>query len=202
MNELSCNEAELAGQVTEAPVYSHENHGSRFFRFCLRVPRLSGEADILPVLAPEHLAAMAAPGKNLRARGQFRSYNNKSGKGSRLVLALFAQSVEVCGGESENKIVLRGTLCKKPVFRHTPLGRSICDMMLAVPRKYGRADYLPVIAWGRVAAAVSEKTVGDRLALEGRMQSRNYNKTTENGTEIRTAYEISVMCLLESPVKN
>lgn len=202
MNELTCNEAELAGMVTETPVFSHENHGNRFYRFCLRVPRLSGQADILPVLIPERLLTLAVPEKKIHVRGQFRSYNNKSGQGSRLVLALFAQSAEECGEESKNEIRLRGTLCKPPVFRHTPLGRSICDMMLAVPRKYGRADYLPVIAWGQVAAAVSEKTVGDSLALEGRMQSRNYNKSTESGTQVRTAYEISVMHLLEISPEN
>jgi single-strand DNA-binding protein len=202
MNELACNEAELAGQVAETPAFSHENHGSRFYRFSLSVPRLSGQDDILPVLIPERLAGMAVRGKYLRVKGQFRSYNNKTGQGSRLILALFAQSAEECQEESENRIRLRGTLCKPPVLRRTPLGRSICDLMLAVPRKYGRADYLPVIAWGRVAADVSEKTVGDSLMLEGRMQSRTYTKPTESGNETRTAYEISVMCLLETSVKN
>lgn len=202
MNELSCNNAELAGMVAEAPVYSHENHGNRFYRFCLHVPRLSGQADILPVLIPERLTEMVVLGKNVRVHGQFRSYNNKSGQGSRLVLVLFAQSVEECGEESENRIRLRGTLCKPPVFRHTPLGRSICDMMLAVSRKYGRSDYLPVIAWGQVAAVVSGMAVGDGLAVEGRMQSRNYNKSTEEGTQVRTAYEISVMRLLDTLPEN
>lgn len=202
MSELACNEAELAGTVLETPAYSHENHGSRFYRFYLRVPRLSGQADILPVLISERLAPLAVPGNYLHVRGQFRSYNNKSGQGSRLILTLYAQSADPCGEASENRIRLCGTLCKPPVFRHTPLGRSICDIMLAVPRKYGRADYLPVIAWGQVASEVRGRTVGESLALEGRMQSRTYSKTTENGAEQRTAYEISIMRLLETTSEN
>lgn len=196
MNDLICNEAELAGIVAEAPVYSHENHGSRFYRLLMQVPRLSGQADVLPVLVAEQMLPGIERGKNLRIRGQFRSFNNKSGQGSRLVLTLYAQTVEPCGQESVNCIRLRGTLCKPPVFRHTPLGRSICDLMLAVPRKYGRADYLPVIAWGQVAAQVRNCAVGDRLSLEGRMQSRTYTKTVGEETQTRTAYEISVMQLL------
>lgn len=94
MSELACNEAELAGTVLETPAYSHENHGSRFYRFYLRVPRLSGQADILPVLISERLAPLAVPGNYLHVRGQFRSYNNKSGQGSRLILTLYAQSAE------------------------------------------------------------------------------------------------------------
>lgn len=197
MDELKCNAVELQGTVAEEPVFSHENHGSRFFRFRLQIPRLSGQKDLIPIVATEQQLPLAVVGESLRVRGQFRSYNNKSGEGSRLVLTVYAQNMERGGGKSENSIYLCGTLCKPPVFRRTPLGRSICDLMLAVPRRYGRADYLPVIAWGQLASAVSRRSVGDRLFLEGRVQSRTYTKAVETGPEERTAYEISVMHFLE-----
>jgi len=197
MNELSCNEAELIGTVRSAPAFSHENHGCRFYRLILQVPRLSGQADLLPVLAGEEQLAEARPGALLRVMGQLRSFNNKSGQGSRLVLAVFAQSLEPAADGAENRIVLAGTLCKPPILRRTPLGRCICDLMLAVPRRYGRADYLPVIAWGQLAARLSRRAVGGFVRLEGRVQSRVYTKVTPGGPEERTAYEVSVMRLLE-----
>ena len=102
-------------------------------------------------------------------------------------------------GEAVNQIILSGTLCKPPVYRRTPLGRSICDLLLAVPRNYGRADYLPVIAWGQTALQISALDVGALLSLKGRIQSRIYRKVTDTGTEERTAYEVSVMNLLDTP---
>ena len=197
MDEISRNQVELEGRVLTAPVLSHENHGTRFYRFSLSVPRLSGQADILPVLVTERYLPLAAPEAPLRIRGQFRSFNNRSGHGSRLVLTVFAREAEPGTGTSENRILLSGTLCKPPVYRRTPLGRSICDLMLAVPRRYGRADYLPVIAWGQLAVRSSSLEVGDSLSLEGRVQSRAYHKVTDSGTEEHTAYEVSMMHLLE-----
>ena len=128
---------------------------------------------------------------------ELRSFNNRSGHGSRLVISTFAQSLEPCDGGHFNRILLSGVLCKQPTLRRTPLGRSICDMILAVNRRYGRADYLPCIAWGKVAAKIAEMQVGDRLTLEGRVQSRTYIKQTDAGSEERTAYEVSVMQLLD-----
>ena len=119
--------------------------------------------------------------------------------GNRLVLSVYATEAEPPTGQPCNRIVLSGALCKAPIFRKTPLGRSICDLMLAVPRRYGRADYLPVIAWGQLALRASHLQVGDPLALDGRVQSRLYHKVTEAGTEERTAYEVSMMHLLEAP---
>ena len=133
----------------------------------------------------------------LRVRGHLRSFNNRSGVGNRLVLTIYAQEITPGLGEPCNQITLSGALCKPPVFRRTPLGRSICDLMLASARRYGRADYLPVIAWGQLAVQVSRLQVGDSLALEGRVQSRTYRKITDTGSEERVAYEVSMMHLLE-----
>ena len=202
MNEPIRNDVRLEGLVPEPPVLSHENHGTRFFRCQLSVPRLSGQEDLLPVLLPEAMAARIQAGEPLRLRGQLRSFNNRSGVGSRLVLTVYAMELEEPTGEACNHIYLTGALCKPPTFRKTPLGRSICDLMLAVSRKFGRADYLPVIAWGQLALRTAKLQVGDPLALEGRIQSRPYQKLTDAGPETRIAYEVSMMHLLELPPEN
>ena len=192
------NEVLLEGTVQAAPVLSHENHGTRFYHFFLRVPRLSGTPDTLPVVAPEPLLEKIPPAGPLRVRGQLRSFNNRSGTGNRLVLSVYALSLEAAEGEPCNRILLSGSLCKPPIFRRTPLGRSICDLMLAVSRRYGRADYLPVIAWGQLALQAARLEVGALLSLEGRIQSRVYRKVLEDGSaQDRTAYEVSAMHLLE-----
>lgn len=191
------NEVLLEGTALETPSLSHENHSTRFYRFPLQVPRLSGQVDILPVLLPESQLSQVAEGAEIRVQGQLRSFNNRSGIGSRLVLTVYAQRLSPGTDEHHNQILLSGTLCKPPVFRRTPLGRSICDLMLAVPRRYGRADYLPVIAWGQLAVRAGRLQVGDPLALEGRVQSRTYHKVTDLGTEERVAYEVSMMHLLD-----
>ena len=188
------NDVLLEGIPASQPEWSHENHGTQFYRFFLQVPRLSGTPDTLPVLLPEALLPQVQ-NQALRVQGQLRSFNNRSGVGSRLVLTVYAQTLTPGTGELCNHIALSGSLCKAPIFRRTPLGRSICDVMLAVPRRYGRADYLPVIAWGQLAAQVSRLRVGDPLSLEGRIQSRIYQKVTDAGTQERTAYEVSVMRL-------
>lgn len=192
------NEVLLEGVALETPSLSHENHSTRFYRFPLQVSRLSGQVDVLPVLLPEPQLAQVKEGADIRIQGQLRSFNNRSGVGSRLVLTVYAQRLSPGLDEPCNQILLSGTLCKPPVFRRTPLGRSICDLMLAVPRKYGRADYLPVIAWGQLAVRAGRLQVGDFLALEGRVQSRTYHKVTDLGTEERVAYEVSMMHLLEN----
>ncbi len=192
------NQVVLEGQTAETPVLSHENHGVRFYRFTLQVPRLSGQSDLLPILLPESLLDQVRPGVPLTVQGQLRSFNNRSGIGSRLILSVYARTIREGTGVPRNRITLSGTLCKPPVFRRTPLGRGICDIMLAVSRTYGRADYLPIIAWGQLAIQTSTLQVGDPLELEGRIQSRIYHKVTENGTEERTAYEVSMMHRLES----
>jgi len=197
MTILTRNEVLLEGTVSSIPALSHENHGTKFFRFFLEIPRLSGQSDLLPVLIPEDLLPHVADGKSLRVQGQLRSFNNRTGIGNRLVLTVYATAVEEGSGDSCNHIILSGALCKPPILRRTPLGRSICDLMLAVPRRYGRTDYLPVIAWGQLAVQSSRLQVGDTLLLDGRVQSRVYHKVIGNDTQERVAYEVSMMHLLE-----
>ena len=197
--ELNYNRVHLCGQAADAPVLSHINHGCAFYRFTLSVLRLSGQADKLPVIVPKTLldAVPVAAGDTVTVIGQLRSFNNKSGQGPRLVITVFAQRIESGDGSYFNRILLSGALCKKPVLRRTPLGRNICDVILAVNRHYGRADYLPCIAWGQTAVQIAGMDVGERLALEGRVQSRTYTKLLESGSEERTAFEVSIMQLLD-----
>ena len=201
MDNIHRNEAELEGLVLTPPAFSHENHGTAFYRFLLEVPRLSGQMDRLPILVTAAQLPMVTVGQRLRITGQLRSFNNRSGQGSRLVLSVYARTVQPPTGEAANRIRLSGALCKPPILRRTPLGRSICDLMLAVPRRYGRADYLPVIAWGQLAGDLSRRSVGEAVTLEGRIQSRQYTKVTDSGPEERTAYEVSVMHLTEETEK-
>ena len=194
------NHVELCGIVAEAPRLSHENRGESFYHFPLRVERLSGQEDTLPVLVSRTLLQTAAveEGTALTVAGQLRSFNNKSGQGSRLVISVFARSLrEEAEARPYNRILLSGAICRPPTLRRTPLGRCICDLILAVNRRYGRADYLPCIAWGQVAQQVSVLPVGEPLYLEGRVQSRSYTKVLGDTAEKRTAFEVSVMHLLE-----
>ena len=192
------NRARLTGQAMEEPEYSHTNHGEDFFRFPLRSHRLSGAADQVNVLVSRTVleGQPVHPGDRLTAEGEVRSYNNRSGVGSRLVITLFAKQLTPAGEEpDDNRLVLAGVLCKEPNYRRTPLGREICDLMLAVNRKYGRADYLPCIAWGLLAQRSAECSVGDGIRLEGRLQSRAYTKITEAGQVKRVAFEVSIMTM-------
>ena len=163
----------------------------------MEVPRLSGDSDILPVLLPEEKLPLMGQGCCVRIQGQLRSFNNRTGVGNRLILTVYPLEITPATGEPCNRIILSGSICKPPIFRRTPLGRSICDLMLAVPRRYGRADYLPAIAWGQLAVHTGDLQVGDSLTIDGRVQSRIYHKATGAGVEERVAYEVSVMHLLE-----
>jgi len=197
--EQTRNEVELCGTVAAPPGFSHENHGVSFYCVPLQVERLSGQSDTLPVLVRAPLPPCLAEGVSVHVLGQLRSFNNKSGCGSRLVLTVYATSVEPWSGKPVNRVLLTGTLCKPPILRRTPLGRSICDVMLAVGRRYSRADYLPVIVWGQLAQSVSRRKVGEPLGVEGRFQSRIYTKVVEGVPQQRTAYEVSVMHLTDEP---
>ncbi len=191
------NQIRLRGQVLSPPAFSHESHGIRFYQFPLSVKRLSGAEDELNLLGPEELVGRVRPGERVAVLGQVRSYNNRSGVGSRLVITVFVQTLLAEPGPSENSLFLSGVLCKKPVFRRTPLGREICDLMLAVPRHYGRADYLPCIAWGATAARAAAMTVGQSVSLEGRLQSRGYLKSNGETQIPKVAYEVSISSLRE-----
>jgi hypothetical protein len=137
-------------------------------------------------------------GDGLCVKGQMRTYNNKTGVGGRLIVSALAREIRPYGGEHENTVYLSGSLCRAPGYRKTPLGREICDIMLAVPRVYGRADYLPLIAWGGTARTVSVMEAGQPLFAAGRFQSRAYTKASETGSVEMTAYEISVTRLFGS----
>ena len=190
------NRVRLCGRATGEPELSHINHGESFYRFPLSVERLSGQEDRLPVILPRPLleAHPVHTGDVLTLTGQLRSFNNRSGIGRRLVLSVFARSlVKSPGAEIKNHIRLCGAVCKPPVLRSTPLGREICDLLLAVNRRCGRSDYLPVICWGLLARQAAELTTGDSFCAEGRVQSRVYLKVVDGETQQRTAYEVSVM---------
>jgi len=194
------NRIRLHGRLEAAPVLSHENHGVAFYLFPLAVARLSGVEDRLHVVLPDGLLPQLGPpvlGQEVTVAGEVRTFNNRSGPGSKLVISTFARSVLPCSGPDENRLELTGTLCKPPALRSTPLGRTICDMILAVNRRYSRADYLPCIAWGSLAHRCGRMEVGQRLALNGRLQSRIYTKASENRTQEHTAFEVSILSLTD-----
>lgn len=201
MRQPGSSQIILTGNLAGAPRYSHENHGRRFYAFPLEVERLSGTTDTLPVLAPLELLEQtpAAGGDTLCVTGQIRSYNNREPEGRRLVISVLAETMTLCSAAHDNRAELLGTICRAPVYRRTPLGREICDVMLAVNRPYRRADYLPCILWGRTAQEAAELPVGTQLALTGRLQSREYIKMLGTTAERRTAYEISA--ILAEPVR-
>ena len=193
--ELTANHITLRGSLSSMPQFSHENHGRRFFRFFLEVPRLSGAVDLLPVIAREDVlnAMELSDGEMLTVTGQVRSHNVREDGRRRLLIFVFANLIVCEDGEPLNDVVLEGPLCREPVYRKTPLGREICDMMLAVPRAFQRADYLPCILWGRTAVEGAQYHTRDILRITGRLQSRTYIKVTETGSEERTDYEISAL---------
>lgn len=193
--EHMANQILLRGALASLPEFSHENHGRRFFRFVLEVPRLSGAVDRLPVIAEETIlnSADLADGEMLTVTGQVRSHNVRSDGRRHLLIFVFANTVLCEDGEPANEVILEGPLCREPTYRRTPLGREICDVMLAVPRAFKRADYLPCILWGRTAQEASRCHTRDIIKICGRLQSRGYTKVTESGSEERTAYEISAL---------
>ena len=206
-NYLENNYLTLVGKVTGEKRFSHEIYGERFYIFDLSIPRLSGNADIIPITVSERLITdeMLQEGKKLLVKGQFRSYNSYENEKNRLILTVFAKDVtELEDDEQEeneiskkdtitNEVVLIGYICKKPIYRQTPFGREIADLLLAVNRAYNKSDYIPCIAWGRNARFCQNLEVGTRVKIVGRVQSRNYEKKLEDGTvETRVAYEVSI----------
>ncbi len=193
--EHMANHITLRGSLASLPQFSHENHGKRFFRFSLEVPRLSGAVDTLPVIAEEGLlnSVDVSDGEMFTVTGQVRSHNIRTDGRRHLLIFVFASSLVCEDGEPLNEVVLEGPICREPTYRRTPLGREICDVMLAVPRAFKRADYLPCILWGRTALEVSRCHTRDQLRISGRLQSRVYTKVLGTGSEERTAYEISAL---------
>ena len=184
------------GEIVSEAAFSHEVYGEGFYEFYVKVMRLSGQADILPVTISERLIEGSSLhiGDTLCALGQFRSYNKLEGGRSRLMLTVFVREIlSVAPTSNPNSIVLSGYICKLPVYRTTPFNREIADLLVAVNRAYNKSDYIPCIAWGRNARFVQNLKVGDRIALSGRIQSREYVKRlSETQSVTMTAYEVSV----------
>lgn len=207
-NYLENNYLTLVGKVTGEKKFSHEIYGERFYIFNLEIPRLSGNSDIIPITISERLIKedTLQAGKKLLVKGQFRSYNSYENEKNRLILTVFAKDVAELEENSEeeenemvkkdiitNEVVLVGFICKKPIYRQTPFGREISDILLAVNRAYNKSDYIPCIAWGRNARFCQNLEVGTQVKVVGRIQSRMYEKKHEDGTvENRVAYEVSV----------
>ena len=194
--QTASNRLYLSGEIVSEPVFSHEIYGESFYEMSLSVARLSQQCDILPVTVSERLIEgnSLRPGMRIALSGQFRSYNKiESGK-SRLMLSVFAWEVlPVDEHKNPNSITLMGYICKPPVYRTTPFAREIADLLLAVNRAYNKSDYIPCIAWGRNARAVRGTKVGEKITVEGRIQSREYQKRREDGElETKVAYEVSV----------
>lgn len=193
--EYSENNIVIRGELAALPQFSHENHQKRFFRFELAVTRLSGAVDLLPVITDETMldGLDVFGGELLEVHGQIRSHNLRENGARRLLIFVFAAAIDAVDGASVNDVTVCGAVCRQPTLRRTPLGREICDVMLAVPRAFRRADYIPCILWGRTAQSVAECRIGDLLQIHGRLQSRVYTKATDLGSEKRTAYELSAL---------
>ena len=218
-NYLENNYLTLVGKVTGEKKFSHEIYGERFYVFNLVIPRLSGNNDIIPITVSERLIKEETlqEGKKLLVKGQFRSYNSYENEKNRLILTVFAKDiVEIEEEENQeeenemvrkdtitNEVVLVGYICKKPIYRQTPFGREISDILLAVNRAYNKSDYIPCIAWGRNARFCQNLEVGSQVKIVGRVQSRTYEKKHEDGTvETRVAYEVSIGSLEVIEEKN
>lgn len=205
-NYLENNHLVLVGKVTSDKKFSHEIYGESFYIFDLEVARLSGNSDIIPITISERLILEKELeiGDKVAIEGQFRSYNSYENEKNRLILTVFAKDIKYLAEEDEenssekvsNEVTLIGYICKKPIYRQTPFGREISDILLAVNRAYNKSDYIPAIAWGRNARFCQNIEVGTKVKITGRVQSRNYEKKFEDGTtQTRTAYEVSISSL-------
>ena len=210
INYADNNHLVLMGKVTSEKRFSHEIYGESFYIFDMEVPRLSDTQDIIPVTISERLIPDGSLeiGKKVLIKGQCRSYNSYENERNKLILTVFAKDIffedeiESQVSEEENKeivsneVILTGYICKKPIYRQTPFGREIADLLLAVNRAYNKSDYIPAIAWGRTARFCQNIDVGTEVKVTGRVQSRTYEKKFEDGTsETRVAYEVSVASL-------
>lgn len=193
------NRVTLSGEIVSNFEFSHEVFGEGFYIATLTSERTSGQKDIIPIMVSDRLVDTGADwtGRFMKVSGQFRSYNKHEGKKNHLVLSVFVTEFEGFGEipftDNENRISIDGYICKEPNYRETPLGREIADILLAVNRNYNKSDYIPCICWGRNARFADSLEVGTRLQIEGRIQSREYQKRiSETESETRTAYEVSI----------
>ncbi len=197
-NYIANNRAEVIGTVLDELVFSHEIYGEKFYTFTLCIPRLSGISDNVKVMVSDRLLSDISLniGDEIEVDGQFRSYNSYENGDNRLVLTVFAKDLRYAEETEEknpNSLYLNGFICKAPVYRTTPFGREITDLLLAVNRSYNKSDYIPVIAWGRNARFCKSINVGDNIKIWGRIQSRVYQKhISEDEVIEKTAYEVSV----------
>ena len=199
-NIIDNNMVTISGKISSEAIFSHEVYGEGFYSFILEVPRLSDSTDKICVTISERLTSKDSLeiGKYVEIEGQFRSYNNyNSTDGNKLVLTVFAREINFLEDEKKiknpNQIYLNGFVCKSPIYRTTPFGREITDILLAVNRPYNKSDYIPCIAWGRNARFSSKLEVGQNVKIWGRIQSRDYQKKLETGeTMTKTAYEVSI----------
>lgn len=199
---LETNSAVLAGIVLTPPVVSHKSYGETFYSFFVGVDRKSGYRDVIQIIVSERLIwnLEFEPGDHVEVLGQIRTYNEEQDGRNKLNVVVFAREFRRCDEDSriehENKINLEGFICKKPIGRISPLGREICDIMLAVNRMYNKSDYIPCIAWGRNAGYASNLSVGTKISITGRIQSREYRKRdAEGNVTVKTAYEVSILKL-------
>lgn len=190
----------VVGKVVSKLNFSHEVYGEGFYNFLLDVPRLSDINDVLPITISERLIQniQFKEGAYFEIEGQFRSYNSYNNESNKLMLTIFARDIkpveDISKVKNPNQIFLNGYLCKKPIYRTTPFGREICDILLAVNRQYNKSDYIPCIAWGRNARYSENIKVGENIKIWGRVQSRSYQKTLEENQVItKVAYEVSVI---------
>ncbi|MCC8161008.1 MAG: single-stranded DNA-binding protein [Oscillospiraceae bacterium] len=197
-NNLSNNQAAIIGTIEDEFVFNHEIYAEKFYTCTVKVPRLSGTSDEVRIMVSERLIMDGdyKIGDTVEVTGQFRSYNSYENGDNRLVLTVFAKDITHCG-DTENKnpntLYLNGFICKKPVYRTTPFGREITDLLLAVNRSYNKSDYIPIIAWGRNARFAKNLNVGDNVKIYGRIQSRTYQKRiSDEDTVTKTAYEVSI----------
>jgi single-stranded DNA-binding protein len=190
------NRVFISGEIVSEAEFSHEVYGEGFYEMSVLVKRLSGQGDILPVTVSERLIADKdlKVGVTVNALGQFRSYNKLVNGKSKLMLTVFVRELlDVCAPRNPNSIVLSGYVCKPPVYRTTPFNREIADVLIAVNRSYNKSDYIPCIAWGRNARFAKNIAVGEKIAISGRIQSREYQKkVTDDQTKMLTAYEVSI----------
>lgn len=193
------NQVTISGAISREAEFSHEVYGEGFYIVYLNIPRLSGYEDEIPVTISERMCNVKElhVGRQIAVYGQFRSFNYHTEDGNHLVLSVFAQEMEFLDDSSKdsdkNEIYLDGFICKEPVYRTTPRGRDIADLLVAVNRAYGKSDYIPCIVWGRNAKFASNLEIGSHVQVHGRIQSREYTKKlSDTSAETRTAYEVSV----------